>query len=140
MGNNPTKKPTKRKKSVVKQRKNNQKGGITGKGWTPGTSGNPNGRPKKSTSWSEIANDLLDSSEIMIVYTSSKKTEDLHIKVEKNKTIRHAIVSALINEAMSGNITAIRELYDRTEGKPAQKIEVEETLLPTGFDIELIKN
>ena len=76
----------------------------------------------------------------MIVYKSSKKTEDLHIKVENNKTIRHAIVSALINEAMNGNIAAIKELYDRTEGKPAQKIEVEETLLPTGFDVRLLKN
>ena len=139
MGNNPTKKPTKRKKPVVKQHKNNE-GGITGKGWKPGISGNPNGRPKKSTSWSEIANDLLDSSEIMIVYSTTKKTEDLHIKVEKNKTIRHAIVSALINEAMSGNIQAIKELYDRTEGKPAQKLEVEQNILPTGFDIGLIKN
>jgi len=42
--------------------------------------------------------------------------------------------------AWDNNISAIKELYDRTEGKPAQKIEVEETLLPTGFDIGLIKN
>ena len=136
MGNNPTKKPTKRKKATVKQSNNSEN--LTP--WKKGQSGNPNGRPKKSTSWSEIANSLLDSSEILIVYTTSKGTEDLHIKVDKNKTIRHAIVSSLINEAMSGNISAIKELYDRTEGKPAQKIEVEETMLPTGFDVRLLKN
>ena len=135
MGDNPTKKPTKSLKPV--KQVNNRHTKTT---WVKGQSGNPNGRPKKSTSWSEIANDLLDSNEIMIVYSTSKETKDLHLKVDKNKTIRHAIVSALINEAMSGNIQAIKELYDRTEGKPAQKLEIEETLLPTGFDIEIIKN
>ena len=135
MGDNPTK-PTKTKKSTAKQCSNS--GNLTP--WVKGQSGNPNGRPKKGKTWSEIANDLLDSNEIMIVYSTSKETKDLHLQVDKNKTIRHAIVSALINEAMSGNIQAIKELYDRTEGKPAQKLEIEETMLPTGFDIELIKN
>ena len=135
MGDNPTKKPTKSLKPV-KQVSNRH----TKTTWVKGQSGNPNGRPKKGKTWSEIANDLLDSNEIMIVYSTSKDIKDLHLKVDKNKTIRHAIVSALINEAMSGNIQAIKELYDRTEGKPAQKLEIEETLLPTGFDIEIIKN
>jgi len=135
MGDNPTNKPTKSLKPV--KQANNRHTKTT---WVKGQSGNLNGRPKKGKTWSEIANDLLDSNEIMIVYSTSKETKDLHLQVDKNKTIRHAIVSALINEAMSGNIQAIKELYDRTEGKPAQKLEIEETLLPTGFDIELIKN
>ena len=130
------KKPTKIKNSTDKQRKIN--GNL--KSWKKGQSGNPKGRPKKGSSWSEIAPDLLDSSEIMIQFKTSKKTQSLHIKTDDDKTIRHAVVAALINEALHGNIQAIKELYDRTDGRAPQKIEIEEAILPTGFDIGLIPN
>ncbi len=38
------------------------------------------------------------------------------------KTIAEVIARALIREAVSGNVQAIREVGDRTEGKPAQAI------------------
>ena len=120
MGDNP-KKPTKRKKSVVNQRKNNL-GGITGKGFMPGVSGNPNGRPKKSN----CVSDLLRS-----------KGDEIQ---EDGRTKLQAVIEKLYERAIEGELKAIDMIFDRLEGKAAQKLEVEETLLPTGFDIEIIKN
>ena len=39
-----------------KPKKTLKEGGVTGKGWKPGQSGNPNGRPKKGTAISDILN------------------------------------------------------------------------------------
>jgi hypothetical protein len=38
------------------------------------------------------------------------------------KTIAEVIARALIREAIAGNVQAIREVGDRSEGKPAQAI------------------
>ena len=130
-------------KDVDKQPKKNE-GGVTGKGWVKGKSGNPKGRPKKGSSWADVANQLLDATELHITLIIKEKgvtkTVPIDCVVEEGYTIRQAVVSALIVESLKGNIQAIRELADRTEGRPAQKLEIEETLLPTGFDIGLIKN
>jgi len=120
MGNNPTK-PTKRKKSVVKQRKNNE-GGITGKGFKPGVSGNPNGRPKKEN----CVSDLLRS-----------KGDELQ---PDGKTKLQAVIDTLYDRANEGELKAIDMIFDRLEGKPAQKVEVEETKLPRGFNVRLLSN
>ena len=120
MGKNPTK-PTKAKKSVAKQRKNNL-GGITGKGFMPGVSGNPNGRPKKSNCVSDLLRNKGDEVQ------------------EDGRTKLLAVIETLYERAGEGELKAIDMIFDRLEGKPAQKVEVEETLLPTGFDIEIIKN
>ena len=116
-----SKKPTKTKKSVVKQHKNNE-GGITGKGFKPGISGNPNGRPKKEN----CVSDLLRN-----------KGDEIQ---DDGKTKLQAVIDTLYLRASQGELKAIDMIFDRLEGKPAQKLEVEETLLPTGFDIGIIKN
>ena len=119
---------------VDKQPGNNKTGGITGKGWKPGQSGNPAGRPKKISSWSEQAKELLQASEIDIGITlPDGQKKRLKLKVEDGKTILHAVIGSLILEALNGNIPAMRELADRTEGKPAQKLEVDTKELPQGF-------
>ena len=124
-------------KSVDKQRKKN--GGVTGKGWVKGKSGNPKGRPKKGSTWSEVANQLLDASELDISLTlPNGKKHEITCKIEDGNTIRHAVVGALIVEALKGNIQAIRELADRTEGRPAQKLEAEIKELPKGFNVRLL--
>ena len=120
MGNNPTK-PTERKKSVVKQRKYNE-GGITGKGFKKGQSGNPNGRPKKDRCISDIL-----------------REQGLNV-IDGKHTNLQLIVEKLYEKASGGDLKAIDMIFDRLEGKPAQKVEVEESILPTGFDIEIIKN
>ena len=107
---------------VDKQQKNNI-GGVTGKGWKPGQSGNPKGRPKKGEAWADVANDLLDSNEIDITMkTTSGKVRKLNL--ETDKSFRHAVIIGQIKQAMDGNVQAARELADRTEGKSRERRQV----------------
>mgnify|MGYP003126527544 CR=1 FL=1 len=107
---------------VDKQQKNNE-GGITGKGWKPGQSGNPKGRPKKGEAWADVANQLLDSNEIDITMKMSNgKIKNLNL--EADKSFRHAVIIGQIKQAMDGNVQAARELADRTEGKSRERREV----------------
>ncbi len=107
---------------VDKQQKNNI-GGVTGKGWKPGQSGNPKGRPKKGEAWADVANDLLDSNEIDITMkTTNGKVRKLNL--ETDKSFRHAVIIGQIKQAMDGNVQAARELADRTEGKSRERREV----------------
>lgn len=107
---------------VDKQQKNNE-GGITGKGWKPGQSGNPKGRPKKGEAWADVANQLLDSNEIDITMKMSNgKVKNLNL--EADKSFRHAVIIGQIKQAMDGNVQAARELADRTEGKSRERREV----------------
>jgi hypothetical protein len=41
------------------------------------------------------------------------------------RTVAEAIARTLIREAISGNVQAIREIGDRTEGKPKQAIDLD---------------
>ena len=41
------------------------------------------------------------------------------------RTVAEAIARALIKEAMKGNVQAAREIADRTEGKPTQKLDLD---------------
>ena len=118
MRNNPTKKPTRRKKATVKQCNNSEN--LTP--WKKGQSGNPNGRPKKDRCISDIL-----------------REHGFDMQEDKRTNLK-LIVDKLYEKAIGGDLKAIDMIFDRLEGKPAQKVEVEETLLPTGFDIGLIKN
>ena len=117
MGNNPTK-PTKRKKTTVKQCDNS--GNLTP--WKKGQSGNPNGRPKKDRCISDIL-----------------REQGFDI-IENKQTNLRLIIDKLYAKARGGDLKAIDMIFDRLEAKPAQKVDVEETILPTGFDIGIIKN
>ena len=41
------------------------------------------------------------------------------------RTVADAIARALIKEAVGGNVQAAREIADRTEGKPLQKVDLD---------------
>ena len=115
-------------KKVVKQPKNNDKklkGGITGKGWVKGTSGNPNGRPKNEFALNE------------------------HIKTLANtpvgrskKTMLEAVVNTVYEEALDGNMTAVNFLADRILGKPNQSIGIKDTTDEPikVFDLDEVEN
>ncbi len=87
------------------QRRNTEKQLANLKPFKPGQSGNPNGRPKKA-----LLSDALRRQLAIALPGMSERTQ------------AEAIAAALISEAILGNVQAIREVGDRTEGKPAQAI------------------
>jgi hypothetical protein len=84
-----------------------QLGGITGKGFRPGQSGNPNGRPR--------TRGLVNA---------------LHAKVGEiapdGHTIEHHVVEVLLQEALRGRhrLAAVEVIFDRLEGRSRQRVEI----------------
>ena len=76
------------------------KGGITGKGFVKGKSGNAGGRPK----WKHI--------------TETLKQEHNLIKVE-------VMIDKVFEMAMQGNMRAVEFIADRLEGKARQYFDVQ---------------
>jgi uncharacterized protein DUF5681 len=91
-----------------KQRKQSkQLGGITGRGFLPGQSGNPKGRP----------------------YTKGLLTALRHKVAEigsDGRTIEEQLVEVLVQEALNGQhpLPAVEIIFDRLEGRARQQIEV----------------
>jgi hypothetical protein len=83
-------------------------GNKIGNRFQKGESGNPSGRPKLTR--------LTDALRQQLAETSPDAPES---------TVAETIARALIREAVSGNVQAIRELGDRTEGKPKQTIDLD---------------
>lgn len=64
-----------------------------------------------------------------------------HTQLVEEHLITDWISIALTAEAMKGNIQAIREIWDRIEGKPAQRLSVEnQTKALTDEDSEVLRN
>jgi len=82
-------------------------GNKIGKQFAPGTSGNPAGRPRL-TKLSEALREQL--------------SEEMPNAPER--TVAEEIAQALIREAKSGNIAAIKEVFDRAEGKSPINLDV----------------
>ncbi len=93
--------------TIDMQRKNTEKQLQNLKPFPKGISGNPAGRPKKAL--------LSDALRRQLAIAAPGMPE---------KTQAEAIAAALISEAIDGNIAAAREICDRTEGRPAQAIEL----------------
>lgn len=67
-------------------------------GFKKGKSGNPKGRPKSEWTWSGILREFAD--------------QEL-----KGKTKKEWVAESLYNQAIKGNVVAIKEIGDRLEGK-----------------------
>jgi hypothetical protein len=84
-----------------------QLGGITGRGFLPGRSGNPSGRPR--------TRGLVNA---------------LHAKVSESGsdglTVEQQLVDVLVHEALRGRhrLAAVEVIFDRLEGRARQQIEV----------------
>ena len=80
--------------------------------WKPGQSGNPKGRPKKA--------DCL---------TSLLKEEIERIDPEdaEGRTHKQLIVLATMTLAKRGNATALKEVWERMDGKTANKLEIQDS-------------
>lgn len=92
-----------------KQRTSNGKmpGGVTGKGWKPGESGNPNGRPPKIRSIPDILH----------------KIGDEEGTVDGNLTKLDVVLRKVFDYALEGKAWAVQFIADRTEGKPREYVE-----------------
>lgn len=75
--------------------------------WKKGQSGNPNGRPRKNKALSEELRRLLQGQAL------GKKETNLQV-----------IVAKLVALAREGDKDAIRYIFDRLEGRPAQALEL----------------
>ena len=87
---------------VDKQRNNNGRrlGGVTGKGFLPGRSGNLKGRPKGSSITARL----------------------LKILENDDGKVAEAIAQVIIREALKGRFRFIKEILDRVDGKVPYRI------------------
>ena len=83
-------------------------GNSIGKQFPPRTSGNPSGRPKLTRLTTALREQLAETNP--------------HADGE---TVAEEIAKTLIKLALSGDVQAIREIGDRTEGKPKQAIDLD---------------
>ncbi len=83
-------------------------GNSIGEKFPPGTSGNPNGRPKLTK--------LTDALRQQLAEISPDADE---------QTIAEQIAKTLIKLALSGDVQAIKEIGNRTEGLPKQSIDLD---------------
>ena len=74
--------------------------------WKPGQSGNPTGRPNGAISL----------------------TTELKMYLKRHPEALEGIVKTLIKEGLTGNIIAIKETFDRVDGKVAETHKLEGTL------------
>ena len=90
----------------------------------PGESGNPNGRPKGSRN---ITTNLKELLEIEI------ETEDPLSEEKTSMPVAALLNARLVRSALDGSEKAIREIYDRIEGRPKQKLDVTADAKIKGF-------
>lgn len=89
-----------------------------------GHSGNPAGRPKGTYRYGEWYQEKLNSNEIDLSITITKdgKAKKQRFKYKADKSFRELLFVKLFQKALDGEILAIRELLDRSEGKPTQPL------------------
>ena len=95
-------------------------GGITGKGFMPGRSGNPIGRLPGSKNVATRMRELLESNQI-----NGKPIED-------GKQVADLLAETILKASLKGNFRFVSMILDRTEGKVPDKIQQE-----GAFDVTL---
>lgn len=85
---------------------------MTGR-WVKGKSGNYKGGPRKERSVSRAIQEILDQHEF------DGQT------VEGGRKVAWKIATVLVRGALGGDIQFIKEVMDRTEGKPIQTVAVQ---------------
>lgn len=81
--------------------------------WTAGKSGNPNGRPKGSKSGSSVLRRM------------ARQLVDPKTGLDATQLISAKLIAA----AMDGQPWAIKEYFDRVEGRPGVRVEENEEIL-----------
>jgi len=100
------------KTDVIQTQKNKfPRGNRIGRQFPKGVSGNPNGRPKLTKLTEALRQQLAEE-----MPNASEETQ------------AQAIARTLILEALAGNIAAIKEVFDRAEGKAPLTFDVGKNL------------
>src|SRR5580698_1544608 len=86
-------------------------GGVTGKGFMPGQSGNPSGRPRKG---------LLTNCYKAVIEQPLPEDLRMGLKLPEGATYGEAIALGQARAAIKGKTDAAREIGDRLEGKARQ--------------------
>jgi len=81
--------------------------------FSKGKSGNPRGRPRKGETLTDLLREKLET---------TKTTRDKLTRKEK-------IAEKLLSLAESGDLGALRYVFDRLDGKPRETIEMENAAL-----------
>ena len=94
-------------KNVEQRKQPKQLGGITGRGFLPGQSGNPNGRPRTRGLVSSLRAKMAD------IGSDGRSLED-------------RLVGVLVQEALKGRqrLAAVEVIFDRLEGRASQHIQI----------------
>lgn len=93
-------------KPTVKHRRNTE--GL--RLWKPGQSGNPNGRPRKA----ECLTSLL-----------KEEIEKMCLSDKLKRTWKELLVIGTMRLAIAGNATALKEVWERMDGKVTQPLGVD---------------
>ena len=83
-------------------------GNKIGNRFKKGETGNPSGRPKLTRLTEALREQLAEA-----------------MPNAPERTIAETLARTLIREGIGGNVQAIREIADRTEGKPMQKVDLD---------------
>lgn len=94
-------------KNVEQRGQPKQLGGITGRGFLPGQSGNPSGRPRTRG------------------LVSALRARVAEIGPD-GRTLEEQLVGVLVQEALRGRqrLAAVEAIFDRLEGRSTQQIQV----------------
>ena len=120
------------KKTTKKKTTKKKSGKVTNlKSWKKGQSGNPKGRPKKADCLTSLMREEL---------------EKVDPKDKGKRTHKELVVIATIELAKQGNSTALKEVWERMDGKVKDKLELDDkrdskeaVLLSKVFTIEELK-
>ena len=122
--------------TVDKQRSNNI-GGVTGKGFLPGQSGNPHGRPKNPMSMTALLREILEHDggktmrELVEETVRLGKATGLKGQVPALIEIWNRIDGKLIERHMNLNVTTTPELLEQARGMLLSDRQAEDALLET---------
>lgn len=96
-------------------------GGVTGRGWKPGQSGNPNGRPRGVQSIPDI---------LRKIGSEDGTSDGTHSKLD-------VVLRKVFEYALEGKSWAVEFIASRTEGKAIERVRQELTTLEfTGDNAE----
>ena len=84
--------------------------------WKPGQSGNPKGRPPKALCLTSEIKEYLDQVPKVLPNNQPNKEKKTWCKI---------LAEEAVHQAAKGNHQILKELFDRTEGKVRDKLEVE---------------